>query len=82
MERPHCVDCGALMTAVTIPLRLVWEGQGHDQVARAWICPNDDRHAGVIEGSRPRRLATGALRRLAYWGERDQQTRAKGLVRL
>ena len=76
-----CAVCAAPLESTTIPLRLVWEGEGHDTTVEALICPNDDRHPGVVLEPRPRRLATGAIRRLAFWGEQDRTTRAKGLVR-
>jgi hypothetical protein len=78
---PVCAACAAVLTPLTIPLRLVQEGVGHDTTVAAYVCPNDDRHPGVVLETRPRRLASGAIRRLAFWGEHDQQTRAKGLVR-
>jgi hypothetical protein len=81
MTTPTCATCGASLAALTIPLRLVWEGEGHDTTVQALICPHDDRHAGIVLEPHPRRLATGAIRRLAFWGEHDQTTRAKGLVR-
>lgn len=82
MREPVCTVCAAAMERLVVPLRMVWEGEGHDITATALICPNDDRHPGVIDGARPRRLASGAIRRLALWGAEDQQTRAKGLIRL
>jgi hypothetical protein len=76
-----CAVCAAPLQPLTIPLRLVQEGVGHDTTAQAYICPNDDRHPGLVLEARPRRLASGAIRRLAFWGEHDRQTRAKGLAR-
>lgn len=76
-----CAACAAELVPLTIPLRLVQEGVAHDTTVAAYLCPNDDRHPGVVLEATPRRLASGAIRRLAFWGEHDEQTRAKGLVR-
>jgi hypothetical protein len=81
MATPTCRDCAAPLEPLSIPLRLVWEGQGHDTTVAALVCPNDDQHPGLILEATPRHLASGAIRRLAFWGEHDQQTRAKGLAR-
>jgi hypothetical protein len=77
-----CARCGAPMQRLTIPLRMVWEGAGHDTTVEALVCQDDDRCVGVVLEPRPRHLPSGAIRRLAFWGEHDQQTRAKGLIRL
>lgn len=80
-HQSRCAACATPLVALTIPLRLVWEGQGHDTTVTALLCPHDDRHPGLVLETTPRALASGAIRRLAFWGEHDQQTRAKGLVR-
>lgn len=81
MADQTCTACGATLVPMTIPMRLVQEGVGHDMMVAAWVCPNDDRHPGVVLEAHRRVLASGAIRRLAFWGEQDQQTRAKGLAR-
>jgi hypothetical protein len=80
MADQTCAECGATLVPLSIPLRLVQEGVGHDTSVAAWVCPDDERHPGVVMEARRRVLASGAIRRLAFWGEQDQQTRAKGLV--
>lgn len=82
MSTATCPVCTTPLESLAIPLRIVWEGEGHDETLQALVCPADDRHPGLIAGDRPRRLASGAIRRLAFWGEQDRQTRAKGLIRL
>lgn len=77
-----CPVCASPLMPLAVPLRLVWEGEGHDTMAEALVCSADDRHPGLIMEPMPRRLASGAIRRLAWWGEQDRTTRARGLVRL
>lgn len=79
---PTCSVCASPLTPLQIPLRIVWEGEGHDTTVPALICPADDRHPGVVLEPNPRQLATGAIRRLAFWGEQDRTTRARGMIRV